>query len=112
MPFINVKTNKLLTKESMEKIKSEFGEAISIIPGKSEGWLMVEIEQGMNMWFKGSDDLCAMADVSIYGNAGKKYLESLTEKICEIISNEGISQSRIYVKYSMIEDWGYNGSNF
>lgn len=112
MPFINVKTNKVLTNEAMEKIKSELGKAISLIPGKSESWLMVEIEQGKNMWFKGSDDACAMADVSIYGNADRKYLESLTEKISEIISDEGISQNRIYVKYSLVPNWGYNGSNF
>lgn len=44
MPFINVKTNSNVTKEKAENIKSALGTAITAIPGKSEGWLMVGIE--------------------------------------------------------------------
>lgn len=40
MPFINLKTNQDVSAVG-EEIKAELGRAITAIPGKSEGWLMV-----------------------------------------------------------------------
>ena len=54
MPFINVKTNVSVTEDKAESIKSLFGQAITAIPGKSEAWLMVEIESERRLWFKGN----------------------------------------------------------
>ena len=47
MPFINVKTN--INIENKDVIKEELGKLISILPGKSETWLMVDIEDNKNM---------------------------------------------------------------
>ena len=43
MPFINVKISENLSDTQVDNIKSRLGEAISLIPGKSEAWLMVNI---------------------------------------------------------------------
>ena len=43
MPFISSKVNIAMTKEQKETIRKKLGENISIIPGKTEDWLMVEI---------------------------------------------------------------------
>ncbi|MFR5773050.1 MAG: hypothetical protein ACLUE7_07155 [Lachnospirales bacterium] len=39
MPFINVKTNVKISKENEVAIKTMLGEAIALIPGKSENHL-------------------------------------------------------------------------
>ncbi|MCH5320167.1 MAG: hypothetical protein J1E36_00290, partial [Eubacterium sp.] len=57
MPFIEVKTNQNIADKTI--IKAELGNAITAIPGKSEGWLMVEISDKLDMYFKGSDEPCA-----------------------------------------------------
>ena len=44
MPFISTKTNVTVTKEKETQLKERLGQAISIIPGKSESWLMLAIE--------------------------------------------------------------------
>ena len=41
MPFIELKTSVSISKEKEAELKSAFGEAIAIIPGKSEQWLML-----------------------------------------------------------------------
>ena len=69
MPFINVKTNAQVSKEQEVELKAALGKAITAIPGKSEGWLMIGIEPQQAMYFKGTDDPCAMVSVSIYGSA-------------------------------------------
>ena len=44
MPFISTKTNVNVSKEKEVELKERLGQAISIIPGKSENWLMLAIE--------------------------------------------------------------------
>ena len=46
MPFINSKVSVPLTDSEKETLKGKLGQAISLIPGKSESWLMVGFEIG------------------------------------------------------------------
>lgn len=113
MPFINVKTNVNVAKEKAEDIKSALGTAITAIPGKSEGWLMVGIEGGYALWFKGSDAPAAMVEVQIYGNPSDSAMSELTSRITGILSDAlDIPPDRVYVSYMCTENWGWNGSNF
>ncbi len=113
MPFINVKTNAKVSPDKMEVIKSQLGQAITAIPGKSESWLMVGIEPEYNLWFKGDSAPAAMIEVSIFGSASDNAYTTLTSHITGIMTAQlGISSDRVYVKYSEIEQWGWNGSNF
>lgn len=110
MPFINVKTSKKLTEEKIDAIKTEFGSAIAIIPGKSETWLMVNIEDNCNLYFKGSDNGdTAYVEVKIFGSASKANCEKLTVKICDLLFDiADIPSDRVYVKYEFSDMWGYN----
>lgn len=113
MPFINVKTNAAVSSEKAEIIKSNLGLSITAIPGKSEGWLMVCIEDDRRLFFRGSDQPAAMVEVSLYGKASSNSLSVLTGNITGILTDTlGISSDRIYVSYISTEDWGWNGSNF
>lgn len=113
MPFINVKTNISVSDEQKVQVKSAMGKAITAIPGKSESWLMVGIVPEHCLYFKGTDEPCAMVDVDILGTASSNYLTELTEEICTALENIlEISPSRIYVKYSSTADWGWNNRNF
>ncbi len=111
MPFIEVKTNQKISDKVT--LKKELGEAITAIPGKSESWLMVEIEDRKDMYFKGTDDACAMFEIAIFGNSSDSAYDDLTRRICSISENLlGISPDRTYVKYTEIDHWGYNNFNF
>lgn len=113
MPFINIKTNAEVSAEKAEIIKSNLGLAITVIPGKSEGWLMVGIEDKYKLFFKGTEEPAAMVEVSLYGKASSNSLGVLTSNITGILLDTlGISTDRIYVSYMSTEDWGWNCSNF
>ncbi len=51
MPFINVKLSETLEEPQIERVKTELGKTISLLPGKSETYLMVNIEDGCNLFF-------------------------------------------------------------
>lgn len=111
MPFINIITNSEITDKTA--MKSELGSAISAIPGKSEAWLMIAAQEKKDMWFKGSDEPCAMFDVSVFGSASASAYENLTKILCSISEKYlGVDAQRTYVKYSEIDNWGYNNFNF
>lgn len=113
MPFINVKTNCAIPAQKAEDIKSKLGIAITAIPGKSEGWLMVNIEDSCKLYFKGTDAPAAMVQVSVYGKASSNALNTLTSNITGIMLDDlGISTDRVYVSYMCTDDWGWNGANF
>lgn len=112
MPFIKIQSNRSITKEEEVKIKSELGRAVTLI-GKSEAWLMIRLEGNCSMYFKGSDEPCAISEVMLYGSADNRAYDALTSKITEILSDTlSVSPSRIYIKYDEISTWGYSGSNF
>lgn len=111
MPFIEVKTNQPVS--SKEDLKAELGKAITAIPGKSEGWLMVEIQDKLDMYFKGSDEPCAMFEVAIFGKASDDAFENLTRLLCSVSEKYlNVPSDRTYVKYSEVDKWGYNNFNF
>jgi phenylpyruvate tautomerase PptA (4-oxalocrotonate tautomerase family) len=112
MPFINVKTN-VPTEGKEENIKASLGSAITAVPGKSEGWLMVGIEDEYKLWFKGSDAPAAMVEVSLFGGASDSALNDLTARITDILNADlDISPDRIYVSYMCTDYWGWNGNLF
>ena len=111
MPFIEVKTNQKINDKA--ELKTQLGQAITAIPGKSEAWLMVELEDSKTMYFKGSDEPCAMFEIAIFGSASDSAFEDLTKRICRIsVELLGVPADRTYVKYTEIDKWGYNNFNF
>jgi len=114
MPFINSKVTVSMSAEKKETIKARLGEAIALIPGKSESWLMVGFEDNYTLYFKGNQNgETAFVEVKIFGKASAAAYDRLTAAICEIFNEElGIAKDRIYVKYEEVENWGWNGGNF
>lgn len=114
MPFINTTVTCTITDEKRETLKSLLGEAISLIPGKSEKFLMLAFSDNTKMYFSGSDKKdTAFIEIKIFGTADKKDYDVLTARVTEIYySVLGIPKDRIYVKYEECFNWGWNGANF
>ena len=113
MPNIAVKTNVSISKEKELTLKSELGQAIALLPGKSESWLMCSFEDNCRIWFQGGDEPAAFIEVQVYGKINPSAADKLTSKLCLLIESElGIAQSRVYVKYEEVSLWGWNGNNF
>lgn len=113
MPFIHTITNRSMTDTQIETLKQELGQAITAIHGKSEAWLMVQLEPDAELWFQGTDEPCAMVEVTIYGGADDDEYDLLTARICDLVSAElSIDPARIFVRYLETEHWGWNGANF
>ena len=114
MPFINSKVSVKITEEQEKELKSRLGEAIALIPGKSESWLMTGFEDEYHLYFRGDNsEPIAFIEVSVYGSANSGAFSKLTAEMTKIFGEVlGIAADYIYVKYSATSDWGWNGNNF
>ncbi len=114
MPYIRTTVSKSLTNENKENLKAKLGEAIALIPGKTEAWLMLAFEDNIDMYFKGScDEEYAYLEVSLFGTTSDAAYGRLTAALSEIVNEElGIDRANIYIKYEETNHWGWNGTNF
>ena len=77
MPFIDSKVSVKVSKEQETEIKSRLGQAISLIPGKSESWLMVGIQDEYHLYFRGDDSRpMAFIEVRLFGSPDKEAYNS------------------------------------
>lgn len=113
MPFIDSKVTVSLNSQKKEAIKSKLGRAISLL-NKSESYLMVGFEDNYDLYMAGQKlEKGAFVSVSLFGKASSSSYDRMTGEICKILSEElGIPGDKVYVTYTPVSDWGWNGSNF
>jgi phenylpyruvate tautomerase PptA (4-oxalocrotonate tautomerase family) len=113
MPYIETKTNVTITKEQEIALKTAFGKAIGIIPGKTEQWLMLGFSDSHRMWFAGEDAPCVLLEVELLGSTTSEVYDALSAELTKIVSETlAVPPSGIYIKYEEIGHWGWNGGNF
>lgn len=114
MPFIDSKVSVTIAPEQEAELVKRLGQAISIIPGKSEGWLMTGFEQNYHLYFRGENNTpTAFVEVKVFGSENKKAFSELTAEICNIFQDVlAIPSDHVYVKYEAVTNWGWNGGNF
>jgi phenylpyruvate tautomerase PptA (4-oxalocrotonate tautomerase family) len=114
MPFIDSKVSVKMSQEQRKELKERLGQAISVIPGKSENWLMIDLADEQDMYFRGDGlEPTAFIAVNIYGGLDRDAFERMTAELTKIYGEVlGISPDHMYIKYAASLDWGWNGSNF
>lgn len=113
MPYIKTTTSVGISGRKEQVLKQRMGEAIELIPGKSENWLMLSFHDNASMFFKGEDEPCAICEVKLYGSAAEEAYEKLTGALTDILCEElELAPDRVYVTYQEIGTWGWNGGNF
>lgn len=85
---------------------------ISLIPGKSENWLMVDIEGDKNLYFKGDKNTPAIfIDFKILGSLDKSMCKKLSEVMCKKIGDIlGVAPINIFICFMGTENWGWSSS--
>lgn len=114
MPYISTKVNIPVSKEAEAKLAEKYGEIITLVPGKTERWLMLSFEDEARLWFGGKcDEPMAYVELKLFGGTSDAVYDKLTAAVCDALSQVlNISPANVYVKYEEAEHWGWNNSNF
>lgn len=114
MPYIATRVSCGISPEQEKALKTEMGQLIALLPGKSEQWLMCDFTPDCHLYFQGKNDQkIAFVSVRVFGKSEGKYYEALTEGLTALLERElSIPARNIYVQYEECSVWGWNGHNF
>ena len=111
MPFIGIKTANKLTPSQKLAVKAGMGQAVELIPAKKEEKMMMSIEDGENMYFRGEEKAsCAFVQVILKDEAAFEDKAAMTAKIFDVLEQEaGIAKDDTYVNIQEYPEWGSRG---
>jgi Macrophage migration inhibitory factor (MIF). len=113
MPFVNTITNVKITAEKAEILKAKYGKAITLIPTKTEGGLMLSFVDDSNMYKAGIGQPCAFIELRIYGTSTKEAYNDYTVEMTKIMNEElGIEPGNVYINFMEFPIWGSGGRVF
>jgi phenylpyruvate tautomerase PptA (4-oxalocrotonate tautomerase family) len=112
MPYISVTIGQKLEAAQKENLKTELGRLITIIPGKTEPALIVNIQDATSgsIYIGGAQIPCAYIDLRMYTKTTEEAKTRFTRETCAYIAREfAIPVERQYLTISEHENWGYDG---
>ena len=111
MPYIAINTSQKLSEAVKEKIKSEIGHLISIIPTKTEAGTVVDLSGDRSMYKAGEKIDGAFVDLRLFRKSEFEFKKKFTEETFAMLSRElGIKTEHIYLNITEFEAWGSAGT--
>ena len=113
MPFVFTKVNVSVTREQELQLKAGLGKAISLVPGKSEEYLLCGFEDNCHLYLRGEGEApIAFVQANIFGNESHagydKFTLAVTRLFCDVLS---MAPDHVYLNFADIPDWGVAGVN-
>jgi phenylpyruvate tautomerase PptA (4-oxalocrotonate tautomerase family) len=111
MPMINLQISVNLSPEDKDSIIKELGKLISLMPGRSEKYLMVGIIDGYTHYLAGKKlDRAAFMDLRLLGRESETGQEQFVVKAQEALSKLlDIPIGNIYTNILEMPHWGARG---
>ncbi|MDR2484580.1 MAG: hypothetical protein LBD55_04200 [Treponema sp.] len=110
MPYIAINTARELSGVKKEKIKTELGRLITLIPAKTEAGLLVDFSGGRTLYRAGEEVPGAFIEVRLYTETGLEPKKQLTAGIFDLLSKElGFKKEHMYLNILEFENWGTGG---
>ncbi len=107
MPFMNVKASCPISEDQEVRLKAALGEAISLIPGKSESHLMLSFTENCRIWFAGSrNGPIVMAETAIFGETTPEDFQRFGQEAVKILKRE-LGAAQVYVNLHQTKDWAW-----
>ena len=111
MPYIAVNTTLTLSGSQKEKIKTELGRLITIIPTKTEAGLLVDFSDSRTMYKAGENISGAFIDLRLFHKSEYEPKKKFTEETFEMLSRElGIKKEHMSLNITELENWGAAGT--
>ena len=111
MPYIAVNTAQKLSDAQKEKIKTELGRLITVIPTKTEAVTLIDISDSRSIYKGGENVSGAFIDVRLFRKADFESKKKFTEETFEMFSRElGIKKENMYLSIMEFDTWGSGGT--
>ena len=88
MPYVGINAGLKISDAQKDKIKTELGRLISIIPTKSEAGLLVDFADSKTTYKAGVGVPCAFIDVRLFRKSEFEPKKQFTEAVFELLSQK------------------------
>ena len=113
MPYIEAKLSTKLSDNQRNELQARLTEAVAKDFSKPKTYIMANIEDNQSLYMAEKKlDAGAYISIKLLGSTTRQVCQSLTGKICDILSDYGIDGAGVYVTYHPVDLWGWNGSMF
>jgi hypothetical protein len=111
MPYIAINTSQKLTDAQKEKIKSELGRLITILPTKTEAYLTVDFSDARTFYKAGKKVEGAFIDLRLFYKSEFEPKKKFTEETLAMLSGEmGIKKENFNLTIMEFDNWGSSGT--
>jgi len=111
MPYIAINTSVKLSGAQKEKIKTELGRLITVIPTKTEAGTLVDFSDSRTIYKGGENVPGAFIDVRLFHKADFESRKKFTEETFAMLSRElGLDRKNMYLSILEFENWGSDGT--
>jgi phenylpyruvate tautomerase PptA (4-oxalocrotonate tautomerase family) len=111
MPYIAINTTQKLSDGQKEKIKTELGRLIAVIPTKNEAGLLVDFSDSRTIYKAGENVQGAFIDLRLFHKSEFEPKKKFTEETFEMLSRElGIKKEHMYLNIMEFDNWGSAGT--
>ena len=111
MPYIAINAAQKLSDAQKEKIKTELGRLITIIPTKTEAGTLVDFSDSRTFYKGGENVSGAFIDVRLFHKADYEPKKKFTEETFEMLSRElGLKKENMYLSITEYENFGAGGT--
>ena len=114
MPYLNIRTNIEIPADKHSVVLKEMSAAVARMLGKSEQYVMVDLETNSHMLFAGDASPLAYLQLKSIGLPENRTKE-FSSTLCELIGNRlGIESERVYIDFIDVPRhlWGWNNGTF
>jgi phenylpyruvate tautomerase PptA (4-oxalocrotonate tautomerase family) len=111
MPYLAINLAQKLSQAQKETVIAEFGRLITVIPGKTEDTLMVDLSDDRALYMGGQAGPCAYVDLRMYTKTTQEAKQRFTKDASAFLVRElGIREERVYLTIAEYDQWGYDGA--
>lgn len=108
MPFLDVRASCPIAPEQEEALKTQLGKAISLLPGKSEGSLMMQFTDNCRLWFGGRQEgPIVFVNAMLYGSATKEACKRFSDAVIPQME-QVLGAKTVYLKFEEVANWFWN----
>jgi len=110
VPLLNISTNKEIKNE--QSILAKSSDFISGLLNKPDNFVMVKLNDSLNMYFSGTNEPCCFIEIKSIGSIESS---KMSKQICEFFSDElKIPSERIYIYFDDVDSnmWAWNSRTF
>ena len=111
MPYIAVNTAQKLSDAQKEKIKTELGRLITIIPTKTEENTMIDFSDSRAIYKAGKEVSGAFIELRLFHKSDFEPKKKFTEEVFEMLSRElGLAKENMCLNVMEFDNWGSGGT--